>query len=76
MIGKEIFISTQAMSEIYSALAKNGIGHEAIAAFPQAGRQRTEMAFEGFPSRLLRPKKGNYLPQRSGCYDLSPEGAA
>ena len=30
MIGKETFISTQVMSEIYSALTKNGIGHEAI----------------------------------------------
>nr|VFJ59701.1 MAG: Predicted nucleic acid-binding protein, contains PIN domain [Candidatus Kentron sp. FW]VFJ67067.1 MAG: Predicted nucleic acid-binding protein, contains PIN domain [Candidatus Kentron sp. FW] len=30
MMGKEVFISTQVMSEIYSALSKNGIGHEAI----------------------------------------------
>jgi len=33
MIGTEAFISTQVMSEIYSALSKNGIGHEAIAEY-------------------------------------------
>jgi len=30
VIGETAFISTQVMSEIYSALAKNGIEHEAI----------------------------------------------
>nr|VFJ68933.1 MAG: PIN domain-containing protein [Candidatus Kentron sp. FM]VFJ69500.1 MAG: PIN domain-containing protein [Candidatus Kentron sp. FM]VFK17723.1 MAG: PIN domain-containing protein [Candidatus Kentron sp. FM] len=30
MMGKEAFISTQVMSEIYSALTKNGVGHELI----------------------------------------------
>ena len=29
--GKEVFVSTQVMSEVYSALSKNRIGHEAIA---------------------------------------------
>lgn len=32
-IGKEVFISTQVMSEVYSALTKNGIGHEAISQY-------------------------------------------
>nr|VFJ53498.1 MAG: hypothetical protein BECKDK2373B_GA0170837_104234 [Candidatus Kentron sp. DK] len=43
------------MNELQSA-------YEAIAAFPQAGSRRTEMAFDGlfcqgFPFRLLRPQK-------------------
>ena len=32
-IGQEIFISTQVMSEVYSALTKNGIEHEAISKY-------------------------------------------
>ncbi len=33
LIGKEVFISIQVMSEIYSALSKNGIEHDAIAKY-------------------------------------------
>jgi predicted nucleic acid-binding protein len=30
LIGKEVFISIQVMSEVYSALSKNGVAHEKI----------------------------------------------
>lgn len=33
LLEKEVFISTQVMSEVYSALSKNRIQHEAIASF-------------------------------------------
>ncbi|MBF0228780.1 MAG: PIN domain-containing protein [Desulfamplus sp.] len=33
IIGKEVFISIQVISEIYSALSKNGIVHEAISEY-------------------------------------------
>jgi len=33
IIGTEVFVSIQVMSEIYADLSKNGIGHEAIAEY-------------------------------------------
>jgi predicted nucleic acid-binding protein len=33
IIGAEIFVSIQVMSEIYAALSKNGVGHEEIAEY-------------------------------------------
>lgn len=33
IIGSEVFVSIQVMSEIYAALSKNGVGHEAVAKY-------------------------------------------
>ncbi len=33
IIGLEVFVSIQVMSEIYAALSKNGVGHEEIAEY-------------------------------------------
>ena len=33
IIGSEVFVSIQVMSELYAALSKNGVGHEAIAEY-------------------------------------------
>jgi predicted nucleic acid-binding protein len=33
IIGAEVFVSIQVMSEIYAALSKNGVGHEEIAKY-------------------------------------------
>jgi len=44
MIGQEVFVSTQVLSEVYVALAKNGIEHDAIAQYLNELEERCNLA--------------------------------
>ena len=59
MIGQEVFVSTQVLSEVYVALAKNGIEHDAIAQYLNELEERCKLATKDFQTitRCLALKK-------------------
>jgi len=63
IIGAEIFVSIQVMSEIYAALSKNGVGHEEIAEYLSELEERMNIQpiyFDTVKKCLSLKKKYSY----------------